>query len=243
MKSSLHKAAQTLIRKTKNNKSYILDKNIRFISIAAILFERLVMLLRGLAIAPFLGNFSTPLFLGRRVRIKSKRMLSIGKGCTLADDVVIDCLSKNGIKIGDNVSIPNHTYIRCTGVISNLGEGLLIGNGSGLGHYNFINAQGGVYIGENVIVGPFVKILAENHVFSDPTLPIKLQGVSRKGITIKDNVWIGASSTILDGVTIESGAVVAAGALVNRDVQANAVVAGVPARVIKIRESSSTYED
>lgn len=243
MTSLLHRAVQLLIRKAKNKEDYTLDENIKFIPLIALLLERQAMLLRGLAIAPFLGNFSTPLFLGRRVRIKNKRMLSIGKGCTLADDVVIDCLSKNGIKIGDNVSIPNHTYIRCTGVISNLGEGLLIGNGSGLGHYNFINAQGGIHIGENVIVGPFVKFLAENHVFSDLTLPIKLQGVTRKGITIKDNVWIGASSTILDGVTIESGAVVAAGALVNRDVPANTVVAGVPARVIKLRASSSTYED
>lgn len=235
MRSILHRAVQFFIRKAKGREDYLLDKDIGAVPMVGLLFERFVMCVRGFFVAPFLGNFCAPLFLGRRVKIKSKNKVSIGKGCTIASDVFIDGLSKCGIRIGDNVTIPNNTFIRCTGVVSDIGHGLVIGDGSGLGQYNFINAQGGVFIGNDVIVGPFVKFLAENHNFSNLDVPIKDQGVTRKGITIKDNVWIGASAIILDGVTIESGVVVAAGSIVNRDVPRNAVVAGCPARLIRYR--------
>ena len=64
---------------------------------------------------------------------------------------------------------------------------------------------------------------------------IKEQGVNSKGIVIEDNVWIGASATILDGVTISKGAVIAAGSVVNKNVDKYAIVAGVPAKVIGSR--------
>jgi acetyltransferase-like isoleucine patch superfamily enzyme len=86
-----------------------------------------------------------------------------------------------------------------------------------------------------VICGPRVSFHAENHVYTDPDTPIRLQGVTRRGIVVEDDCWIGAGSMILDGVRISRGCVVAAGAVVTRDVPPYSVVAGVPARVIKSR--------
>jgi len=89
--------------------------------------------------------------------------------------------------------------------------------------------------GDNVICGPRVSFHAENHVYTDPNTPIRLQGVTRRGIVVEADCWIGAGSMILDGVRIGRGTVVAAGAVVTRDVPPYSVVAGVPARVIKSR--------
>lgn len=75
-----------------------------------------------------------------------------------------------------------------------------------------------------------------NHKFEDLDILIKNQGLDKKGIVIEDNVWIGANVTILDGVKIGSGSVVAAGAVVNKDVPQNTIVAGVSCRVIGERK-------
>lgn len=235
MKENARKFTQWLIRKVKRNPDYNLDKDFDVNLIVELLIVRLVMAVRGALVSMRLKKSGFPFFLGSGVTIRFKSKLSIGRGCTVGDRVVIDALSRKGIVLGSGVSIPDSTYIRCTGVFSDLGEGLVIGSNSGLGHFNFINAQGGVYIGEDVIVGPFVKILSENHNFSRLDLQIKDQGVTRKGIVIGNNVWIGASVTILDGVTIGDGAVIAAGAVVNKSVLSNSVVAGCPAKVIKYR--------
>ena len=78
-------------------------------------------------------------------------------------------------------------------------------------------------------------MIAENHNFNRDDIPMIQQGVSNKGIEIKDNVWIGANVTILDGVTVASGCVLAAGSVVTKSTEPNGVYAGVPARRIKER--------
>ena len=82
-------------------------------------------------------------------------------------------------------------------------------------------------------MGPFVSIHAENHRFSKKNVPIRLQGETRKGVVIGENCWIGAKTTILDGVHIGNGAVIAAGAVVTRDVPEFGVYGGVPARPLQ----------
>lgn len=236
---TIHSIAQTLIRRVKNNPEYILDSKLDFRSLIELLSVRFVMAARGLLIACSARNIAFPLFAGSGVKISYKSKLKIGKGCTLGTGVVIDALSKKGVVIGNFVTVPSNTYIRCTGVFSDLGEGLVIGSNTGLGHFNFINAQGGVYIGDNVIMGPYVKILSENHNFDDFDTLIKDQNVTRKGIVIGNDVWVGASVIILDGVTIGDGAVLAAGSVVNRNVPSYAVVAGCPATIKKYRLSKT----
>ena len=128
------------------------------------------------------------------------------------------------------------TIIECTGVLSNLGEGLKIGNNVGIAQNCFIQVRGEVIIEDNVIFGPNVSVFSENHNFDNPELPVNVQGVNRKGVTIESGVWIGTRSIILDGVTVGKNSIVAAGSVVNKNVLPYAIVGGVPAKLIKMRK-------
>ena len=92
---------------------------------------------------------------------------------------------------------------------------------------------GPVTIGSHVNLAQGITVTALNHNFNDPSLRIDEQGVSTKAVVIGDDVWIGANAVILPGVTIGSHVVVAAGAVVTKDVPANTLVGGVPAKIIK----------
>ena len=94
---------------------------------------------------------------------------------------------------------------------------------------------GGVEIGKYVQVGPNTVIHSANHNFDDIDLPICKQGHTPKKVKIEDDVWIAAGCIILPGVTIGKGAVIAAGAVVTKDVEPYSVVAGAPAKKIKDR--------
>lgn len=108
------------------------------------------------------------------------------------------------------------------------------------GRFNQINCAGGVVLGSNIMMGPFVVILSADHRFQRTDIPMRDQGLEYAVIEIGDDVWIGANATIVAGVTIGKGAIVAAGAVVTRDVPAGAIVGGVPARIIKQRHPASS---
>ncbi|MBC2838238.1 DapH/DapD/GlmU-related protein [Robiginitalea sp. SC105] len=95
--------------------------------------------------------------------------------------------------------------------------------------------QGNVYIGNHVIMGPDVKIYARNHRFDRLDMPIQEQGKDYFETYIGDDVWLGANVVVTAGCKIGNHAVVAAGAVVTRDIPDYAVVGGVPAKVIKFR--------
>ena len=90
-------------------------------------------------------------------------------------------------------------------------------------------ALGGITIEDDVLIGPKVSLVTENH----PLDPKERKGLIAKPIIIKKNAWIGANATILPGVTIGENAVVAAGAVVSKDVPDNTIVGGIPAKFIK----------
>ena len=90
-------------------------------------------------------------------------------------------------------------------------------------------ALGGITIEDDVLIGPKVSLITENH----PLNPKLRNGLIGKAIHIKRNAWIGANATILQGVTIGENAVVAAGSVVSKDVPDNVVVGGIPSKIIK----------
>jgi acetyltransferase-like isoleucine patch superfamily enzyme len=96
----------------------------------------------------------------------------------------------------------------------------------------FFDGRGGLTIGENVLVGPNTVLLSSQHHWSDPSLPIVLQGHRLAPTTIGDDVWIGANVVITPGVTIANGTVIGAGSVVTADTAPYTIVAGVPARHI-----------
>ncbi|MGC0368442.1 acyltransferase [Microbacterium sp. SLBN-111] len=194
------------------------------------------MALRGALLAPRLGSVRGMPLIGRGVRIRNAHLIHTGKDLVVEDFAEIQGLSRDGIRFGDGVSIGSGTLIRPSSYYSRaIGVGLVMGNGSSLSPGCYIGCSGGVTIGDKSMLGPGVRLFAEDHVMSDPTVDVKSQGVEWSPITIGAGCWIASGVTITSGVTIGDGAVVAAGAVVTRDVPAGAVWGGIPARELKSR--------
>lgn len=112
---------------------------------------------------------------------------------------------------------------------TNFGRFIQIGKNVFINHACTFLDQGGITIEDNVLIGPKVNLITENH----PLEPANRRALICKPIVIRRNAWIGAAATILPGVTVGENAVVAAGAVVSKDVPANTVVGGIPAKHIK----------
>jgi len=151
------------------------------------------------------------------------RELSIGKGVRLDPRAFV--------ARGGPVTIGSSCAIRAGSMLLPSGGFITIGDRSTINHYVVINGEGGITIGYDVMIAAFCSMFAANHNFSRTDIPMSLQGTSSKGgIVIENDVWIGASAVILDGVTIGRGSIVAAGSVVTRNVQPFTMVRGVPAK-------------
>lgn len=111
----------------------------------------------------------------------------------------------------------------------NYGRHITIGKNVFINFDCIFLALGGITIEDDVLIGPKVSLITESHSLD----PQQRNGLIVKPIHIKKNAWIGASATILAGVTIGENSVVAAGAVVSKDVPDNTIVAGIPAKIIK----------
>lgn len=131
-------------------------------------------------------------------------------------------------KMGKDVSIMNDCWFYSP-------WGIEMGNNSGLSHNTDLDGHGGLKIGDNVMIGPYCQIITANHKYDNLKIPMKEQGIVSKPVTIGDDVWIGAHAIILPGVHIEKGAIIAAGAVVTKNVKKYTIVAGIPAKVVKNR--------
>jgi acetyltransferase-like isoleucine patch superfamily enzyme len=225
---------EKIIARLKGDPSYRLDNKYSSRQLFSIVWYRLMQIIRGLFVK-FSVSSAGIIFCGRKVIIQHGYQLKAGKSLIVEEGVHINALSENGIRLGNNVTIAKYAILTCTGVIANKGKGILIGNNSGIGAQSFLGGQGGITIGNDVIMGPQVKIFSENHIYENPGMVIRKQGELRKGVLIEDNCWIGAGVIILDGVTISKGCVIAAGSVVTKSIPENSFVAGVPANVIKSR--------
>jgi maltose O-acetyltransferase len=134
-------------------------------------------------------------------------------------------------KCGRNVNIRPRVYFGS-------GRNLSMGDDSMLGQNSIIGSTAAVVIGNDVMMGPGVLIYTSNHGM-EPGIPMRRQPLQCAPVCVGNDVWIGARCIILPGITIGDGAVLAAGAVVTTDVPANAVVGGVPAKVLKYRMSNN----
>jgi acetyltransferase-like isoleucine patch superfamily enzyme len=231
----MHTLIETIIRRLKNNPDYKFETDLDFRELLVILLNRSSQIMRGSTKRIFFKKSSGLLFIGTRVVIKHAYQFAAGSNLIIEDNTYINALSLNGIMVKNNVSIARNCTLICTGIISQKGKGIIIGNNSGINAGTYLGGQGGIEIGDNVIIGPGVKIFSENHNFADLNLNIKDQGVVRNEVCIQNNCWIGAGVTILAGVTIGEGSVIAAGSVVTKTVAPNSIVAGVPGKVLKQR--------
>lgn len=132
-------------------------------------------------------------------------------------------------KMGGNVFIDAKVYFRYPGKIS-IGDDVSINRGcSFYASYHF--KEGTISLGNNIRIGPNVTFFAAGHDYTKINLPD-----NAAGIIIKDNVWIGGNSTIIQGITIGEGAIIAAGSVVTKDVPPYQIFGGVPAKIIKERK-------
>jgi acetyltransferase-like isoleucine patch superfamily enzyme len=150
--------------------------------------------------------------LGARVRVDKPWAVDIGARCQLEADVWVKVVAGSArLVIGDHVF---------------LGRGVEL------------DVRESLTIGSHVLLAPGVFVTDHHHRIG-PDRYIDAQGVDSRPVVIEDDVWLGARSVVLPGVRIGRGAVVGAAAVVTRDVEAGAVVAGVPARVLRTRAGGS----
>lgn len=151
----------------------------------------------------------------------------------------IVCQGVNSILIGDNTEISKYTtLIVDKGPVVGSNAELRIGCNTYIGEYNNIRVAGGkITIGNNCLISQHITIVSSNHQIAKDKLICKQSWTTKNAfVNIEDDVWVGANSVILPGVTIHKGAVVAAGSIVTKDVPEYAVVAGNPAKVLRYRE-------
>lgn len=127
-------------------------------------------------------------------------------------------------------------FLCCSGTKIHGAKNIIVGDNVRFGEKNYINGRGGITFGNNIAIGPEVFMWSWNHNYHAPShLPFD-HVIINKPITVEDNVWIGSRSTIIPGITIGEGAVIAMGSVVCKDVPPCAVVGGNPAKVIKYRD-------
>lgn len=166
----------------------------------------------------------------RKVVVCLNPDVTIGKNTIIESNVTISTQYGGKIVIGDNCILSSGVQILTHG-----GD-ITIGNHTTINPYTVVYGQGGTQIGDNVRIAAHCVIVPSNHIYADPDVPIYRQGLSRKGITIGDDVWLGAGVKVLDGVTIGNGCVVGASSLVNKSLISYSVSVGTPCKMIKMRK-------
>lgn len=230
-----YKIIEIIISKIKKT-DYKLQYKFTFSDLFRIVIPKGFALLRGaLFIKPFIKKSQGFIFAETGAKIRFANKLKLGKGTLLKEDSLINALSYEGVTIGDNFSLGERAVIECTGTLNDVGKELIVGNNVGINRDCYIAVRGKVTIGNDVIFGPGVKIFSENHNYDDIDIAIKDQGVTHADVTLGDDIWIGANTIILPGVTIGSGSILAAGCVVNKDVEPYTIVGGIPAKKIKER--------
>lgn len=224
----------------KKNPAFTLDPSVSDSVLMGFLTDKAAAWLRALKFVHAQRGFL--LFAGKGTRIRGACQVYFGKAVQLGDDVQITAWGKAGLSIGDYTWIGSHSCLKVSFSFNDPGKFIRIGNHVGLGEFAHLGGAGGLSIGDDCIIGPYLSCHPENHRFLDEQQLIRMQGTERKGITIGKNCWIGAKVTILDGVNIGDNCVIAAGAVVTKSMPANAVVGGMPARVIRYRAGNSEKE-
>ena len=163
----------------------------------------------------------------------------IGKGTFIADGVEIirsgNKYLNRGIVIGDRCYIHSGSRFILGTLDDNPHTDLIIGNDVQINWGCYISGEGGLEIGNRVLIGPNVCILSAGHGYIDDKKLIQEQGLTYGKIKIEEDVWIGGGAVILEGVRLGRGCVIGGGSTVVKNVPPYAVVAGNPAKVIKWR--------
>jgi acetyltransferase-like isoleucine patch superfamily enzyme len=195
---------------------------------------------RNLLYRSIFSHIGSSVYIQEGVEFIGASAIEMGNGVHIFKGVRLDGgrHHNNKLFLADGVAIERHVNIGCLeDTVIHIGQDTFLGPGV------CIAGPGNITIGKRCLIAAHTGIYANNHEFSDPIEPIKYQGISRKGIAIEDDCWLGHAVTVLDGVTIGEGSVIGAGAVVTKDIPPYSVAVGVPARVIKIRTTKQLVQE
>ena len=173
-------------------------------------------------------------FIGGNFRAYDLAKITFGKFARIGQNVEVRGKNFICFRLGNNSSLGKNTIIHLKR--NEIEQAFLyVGNNSHIGSFSSIGAAGGVTIGNDCIFGEGLYIHSENHISQSRDVPIRLQGLTHKGVVIGDDCWFGSRVTILDGVTIGQGSVIGASSVVTRSFPPYSIIVGNPARLMKKR--------
>lgn len=178
------------------------------------------------------GVYEKNVYIAISAELLHPRRISLAEGADIEPHARL-CANGDSahIRIGRYTTIYPYALLKCNGGSIEIKEGCSVND------YCILYGTGGITIGNDVHIAAHTVIISSEHDYDKLGTLHFSQIMSSRGVKIEDNVWIGSRVVILDGVTIGKGAVIGAGAVVTKDIPAYAVAVGVPARVIKTRES------
>lgn len=165
-------------------------------------------------------------YFGKNCCLEIAGDVKIGKQVYIGDQVSLIVEKGAALHIADHSFIGESCYIKCFGGQIEIGRDVSINSKS------FINGCGGVTIGDNTRIGTQSIIIASNHKFDDPDVLVK-DAITKQGVQLGENIWLGARVTVLDGVQIANDTVIGACSLVTKPLIESGVYVGVPAKKIK----------
>jgi acetyltransferase-like isoleucine patch superfamily enzyme len=163
--------------------------------------------------------------------LRHPHKIRLGDGVIVDDNCLLDAkgADNRGITLGDGVFLGRNTILSCKNGDIELASGVNIG-------FNSQIASGSkVRVGKDGLLAAYCYLVGGGHESADPERPVQDQQAVSRGITLDDNVWLGAGVKVLDGVSVGADCIVGAGAVVTADLPARSVAAGAPARVIRGR--------
>jgi acetyltransferase-like isoleucine patch superfamily enzyme len=170
------------------------------------------------------------LMLGRNVKLIGAGRLFLGRGVSLGRNSYFECSSDQGVTLGNGVTIREYAWLQCRSGLNAAAGKVSIGEGSYIGPFAVLGAGGDVVIGPRCQIGARFTVSAESHERDERNTFVQGK-VSRRGIEIGSECWIGNNVCVLDGVRIGARCVIGAGSVVTRDVPGGSTAYGVPARV------------
>lgn len=181
-----------------------------------------------------LGECGKGCVFGRGVVLRHPHKIRVGAGTVFDDNVLIDAkgADNQGITLGAGCFLGRNSILSCKNGDITLGDRVNIGFNSEI----FSGSR--VTLGDDCLLAAYTYVVGGGHRFDDAEVSVIDQDHVSEGIILGNGVWLGAGVKVMDGLTIEEKTVVGAGAVVTRDLPANAVAAGVPAKVIRTREKT-----
>jgi len=171
-----------------------------------------------------------PVF-GQNVVLRHPHKIRFGDGVIIDDNCLLDAKGSDnqGITLGNGVFLGRNTILSCKD-----GD-IFLDDGVNIGFNSQIASGSSVRVGKDGLLAAYCYLIGGGHEAGDPNQPIQDQQAVSHGVTLEDNVWLGAGVKVLDGVSIGADSIVGAGAVVSADLPQRSVAAGIPARVLRDR--------